>query len=667
MKFRKLTIENYKSFQFATEILFPIGEDGRSIFLIGGMNGAGKTSIMEAVTYCLYGGKADDIFRNINRREKAKGNANVAFEIVIEMDDGSELIVKRSWTAGAVSEPKPRDLSERLVVVRDGKRVSVQNQEIWQDFIRAAIPPGITQFFFFDGEKIQEIAADDHSEVRLKSSLEAALGIQYINRLASDIVYIKQDERKGFVEISDEDLDFKQSELKREKSKQARKHTERDALRVELDGFKDQLEEARKRFEAAFHVAPESREAMREQEKRRVVAANRLAQVESEIRGLCEKALPFSIAGKLFEGIRRQIEAERESASGEAIKENAAALAKRIVRVVEEPEPIYTERLSAERLAELERRIFRLLKEGDPDADVTKVLDLSDRDAARVLNRMESLESSDVFLLKPLLEEAQNLEALLKQLEGAAGPGGALTGTERDLFEELQSVMESCSTQIGRKTEQLRLVEEDILTLDKRISEIEVEIEKLYEKHNVSKEKADFIDECDAIASVLNQFVVRLRKNKVHLLQEKTFEMYRLLSSRSGLIKDITIDDKTYEIRITDRNGHEIRKSSMAAGEKEVFAISLLWGLAQTSELKLPIIIDTPLSRLDSTHRDNIVNNYFPNAGEQVIILSTDTEIDTNYYRALKPRLAGAASLEFDQRQELTTFRKGYFWESSHG
>ncbi len=667
MKFRKLTIENYKSFQFATEILFPIGEDGRSIFLIGGMNGAGKTSIMEAVTYCLYGGKTDDIFRNINRREKAKGNANVAFEIVIEMDDGSELVVKRSWTAGAASEPKPRDLSERLVVVRDGKRVSVQNQEIWQDFIRAAIPPGITQFFFFDGEKIQEIAADDHSEVRLKSSLEAALGIQYINRLASDIVYIKQEERKGFVEISDEDLDFKQSELKREKSKQARKHQERDALRVELDGFKDQLEEARKRFEAAFHVAPESREAMREQEKRRVVASNRLAQVESEIRGLCEKALPFSIAGKLFEGIRRQIDAERESASGEAIRENAAALAKRIVRVVEEPEPIYTERLSAERLAELERRIFRLLKEGDPNADVTKVLDLSDRDAARVLNRMESLESSDVFLLKPLLEEAQNLEALLKQLEGAVGQGGALTGTERDLFDELQSVMESCSTQIGRKTEQLRLVEEDILALDKRISEIEVEIEKLYEKHNVSKEKADFIDECDAIASVLNQFVVRLRKNKVHLLQEKTFEMYRLLSSRSGLIKDITIDDRTYEIKITDRNGHEIRKSSMAAGEKEVFAISLLWGLAQTSELKLPIIIDTPLSRLDSTHRDNIVNNYFPNAGEQVIILSTDTEIDNNYYRALKPRLSGAASLEFDQRQELTTFRNGYFWESSHG
>jgi len=662
MKFRKLTIENYKSFQFSTEIPFPVGTEGRSIFLIGGMNGAGKTAIMEAINYCLYGAKTDEIFRNINRREKAKGNANVSFELVMGMDDLTELVVKRSWTAGAASDPKPRDLMERLVIVRDGKRVSVQNQEIWQDFIRSVIPPGITQFFFFDGEKIQAIAADDHSEVRLKSSLEAALGIQYITRLASDILYIKQEERKGFVEISDEDLEFKQSELKREKSKLVRKQQERDGLRAELNAFKEQLGEAKRRFEAAFHAEPESRETMREQEKKRIQAANRLTQVENEIRVLCEKALPFGITGRLFGGIRRQIEAERESASSEVIKEHAAALAKRIVRAVEEPEPIYRERLSPEKMEELERRIFRLLKEGDLKTAVPKILDLSDRDAARVLNKMETLETSDVFLLKPLLEEKRELESQIRQLEGLSQVG-VLTGSERELFEQLQAEMESCSTQIGRKTEQLRLIEEEILSLEKRINEIEVEIEKLYEKHNFSKERVDFIQECDDIANVLNQFIVRLRKNKVHFLQEKTFEMYRLLSSHSGLIKDITIDDKTYEVRITDRNGHEIKKSGLSAGEKEIFAVSLLWGLAQTSQLKLPIIIDTPLSRLDSTHRDNIVNNYFPNAGEQVIILSTDTEIDKDYYRGLKARLSGAASLEFDQGQELTTFREGYFWE----
>ena len=663
MKFRKLTIENYKSFQFKTDIQFPEGNDGRSIFLIGGMNGAGKTSIMEAVYYCLYGAKQEEIFRNINRRERARGNVLVSFELVMEMDDLSELVVKRSWSAGVIDDPKPRDLTERLVVVRDGKRVSVQNQEIWQDFIRSVIPQGITQFFFFDGEKIQAIAADDHSEVRLKSSLEAALGIQYINRLASDVIYIKNEERKGFVEISDEDLDFKQSESKKERSKLSRKQKERETIQKELEEFKQQLEDARQRFSASFHAEPETREAMRANDKKRVQTANRLAQVESEIRILCEKALPFAITGRLFDSIRHQIEAERESAGSQAIKENAASLAKRIVRVVEEPEPIYSETLSPEKMTELERRIFRLLREGEPQADRVRLLDLSDRDAARVLNKMESLESGDVFLLKPLLEEKRELVSQVRKLEGLSQTG-LLTDSERELFDQLQAEMEGCSTQIGRKSEQLRLLEEEILNLEKRITNIEMEIEKLYEKHHVSKEKADFIQECDAIAGVLNQFVVRLRKNKVHLLQEKTFEMYRQLSSRSGLIKDIIIDDKTYEVRISDRNGHEIKKSGLSAGEKEVFAVSLLWGLAQTSQLKLPIIIDTPLSRLDSTHRDNIVNNYFPNAGQQVIILSTDTEIDKDYYRALEARLSGAGSLIFDQQRELTTFREGYFWEN---
>jgi DNA sulfur modification protein DndD len=663
MKFIKLTIENYKSFQFATEIPFPMSEDGRSIFLIGGMNGAGKTSIIEAINYCIYGAKIEDIYRNINRREKANGNVNVVFELVMEMDDGAELIVKRSWSAGAVDDPKPRDLTERLVVVRDGKRVSIQNQEIWQDFIRATIPPGITQFFFFDGEKIQEIAADDHSEVRLKSSLEAALGIQSINRLASDLAYIKQEERKGFIEISDEDLEFKQSELKREKSKLGRKQQERNSLQEELTAFREQLANTKKRFEDTFHVEPESREAMREQERRRIQVSNRLTQVENEIRHLCEKALPFALVGNLFDGIRQQINKERDSTVDAAIKESANELAKRLVRVVEEPEPIYNEKLSPEKLVELERRIVRLLKEGGRQNDGIKILDLSDRDAARVLNKMENLEQSDVFMIRTLLEQKHELES---QVRALAGSNSLIEMTEstRELFDQLQVEMESYSTQIGRKIEQLRLLEDEILLLEKNVSEIEMEIEKLYEKHNISKEKAEFIAECDAIASVLNQFIVRLRKNKVHLLQEKTFEMYMLLSSRSGLIKDLTIDDKTYEIRISDRNGHEIKKSGLSAGEKEVFAISLLWGLAQTSQLKLPIIIDTPLSRLDSTHRDNIVNNYFPNAGEQVVILSTDTEIDKNYYRNLKPHLSGAGCLVFDQRQELTTFKSGYFWES---
>ena len=341
-------------------------------------------------------------------------------------------------------------------------------------------------------------------------------------------------------------------------------------------------------------------------------------QLENEMKILCEKALPFALAGKMFGPIKNQIEHERETSQYEAIKEHAAELAKQIVRVVEEPVPIYTEKLTSEKMDELEQRIYVLLSKGNPASEIPKILNLSDRDAVKVLQKIEEIEKSEVFMIPPLLEEKSQLEAQIRQLERGS-LFGATSDTEKELFDQLQSEMESLSIQIGRKTEQLRILEDDVLAMEKKISELEAEIDTLYDKHHISRDKVEFIDECDGIANLLNQFTVRLRQNKIHILQEKTFDMYRLLSSKSGLIKELKIDEKTYEITITDRNGHEIKKSSLSAGEKEIFAVSLLWGLAQTSETKLPIIIDTPLSRLDSTHRDNIVNNYFPNAADQVI------------------------------------------------
>ena len=662
MRFTRLVIEGYKSFRYSTEILFPAIQDGKNIFLIGGMNGAGKTSFMEAINLCLYGAKPDLIFNAINRQEKADGNYNAAFELTLDTDDGAEIVVKRSWSAGATPNPKPKDLEERLVVIRDGKRVSVQSKQMWQDFIRTLIPPGITPFFFFDGEKIQEIAADDHSEIRLKNSLEAALGIEFIQCLIDDLAYLKNQERQGYIEISDADLEFKQSELKKERSKLDRRKKERLEVQEDLDTFRQQYNEAKKRFQAAFNTEPEARETIRENEKKRLQAANRLGQVDNEIRMLCEKTLPLAVADRLFSGLKRRIETERGSIQQDAIRDNVATLTQVLIQAVEEPEPLYSAPLSVEQRTELEQRIFKRLRQGMGLNDIRSVLNLSEREAARILHRIEEIESSDLFRLTALLDEKRTLDAEIQQLDLALQPSASSAG-ERELFEQLQSELEGYSTQIGRKSEQLRLLNDDLLALEKRLREIETEISRLYERHHVSREKADFITECDAITSLLGQFIVRLRENKVHLLQEKTFEMYRRLSSKSGLIKDLLIDPKTYEVSLHDRNGSAIRKSGLSAGEKEIFAIALLWGLAQTSQLRLPIIIDTPLSRLDSSHRQHIVHSYFPNAGEQVVILSTDTEVDEAYYAQLEPYLSGAGRLQFDPRQELTVFQPGYFWE----
>ena len=661
MIFNKLTIENYKSFQFPTAINFPQSSEGKSIFLMGGMNGAGKTSVMEAINICLYGGKPENIYKTINRKELSKGNAFVSFELEMETDDFKTLMVHRSWSAGATDSPKFKDLEEKLVVVQDGKRVSIQNKEMWQDYINATIPKGITQFFFFDGEKIQEIASDDHSEVRLQSSLEAALGIQYISRLSADVLYLKQEERKGFVEISDEDIDFKESELKKEQRKLQNKIQERYELNTELENFKNEKDDVQARFKAIFNLDPESSEMIKQKEKKRIQLSNKSNQLENQIKTLTEQFLPWAMAGNLFSKVKSQIELERESQKQNAISENAVELAKEIVDKIEFPEPITDKPLTTEQKAKLEERVLLLLQQNHSKSDIQKILNLSDRDAAKVLNRIEEIEQSDVLQLTDLIKEKSELDFEIKLLETSLASAGS-TQSERELFAELQNIIESSQTQIGRLSVKISNINEEIVMLETKIKDIEFEISKLYEKHNFSKEKADFIQECDTIANLMNAYMVKLRKNKVQLLQEKTFEMYKMLSSKAGLIKDLEINDKTYEITVRDKSGHEVKKSSLSAGEKEVFALSLLWGLAQTSQLNLPIIIDTPLSRLDSIHRDNIVKHYFPNAANQVIILSTDTEVDNNYFKNLEPNLTGAARLEFNQNNELTTVREGYFW-----
>ena len=497
--------------------------------------------------------------------------------------------------------------------------------------------------------------------MRLKDSLEAALGIQYISRLAEDVVYLKHEERKGFVEISDEDINFKESELKKEQRKLKSKQDDLVDLQQQLDDFKKQKEDAQNRFRSIFSIDPESSEVIKQKEKKRIQLSTQSGQLDAQIKQLTEQFLPWAMAGKLFEPLKQQIEKEHHAQRGKFFAENAHELTRQIVYTIDNPRPITGNPLTDSQKSEIEKRLLALFS-GAGTEDVVKILNLSERDAAKVLNKMEEIEQSDVLQLHDLIAQKQEVDDEIHSIQSSLQSRGN-TQSERELFDSLQETMESCQIQIGRLSVSINNLQDEIHIVEGRIKDIEMELNKLYERHNTSQEKARFIEECDAIANMLNAYIVKLRKNKIQLLRDKTFEMFLRLSSKSDLVKSIDIDEKTYEMTIKDKNGNIMHKSGLSAGEKEVFAISLLWGLAQTSQLNLPIIIDTPLSRLDSVHRDNIVRQYFPNAAEQVIILSTDTEVDSNYFKNLEPHLSGAARLVFNKNQELTTVSEGYFWD----
>lgn len=164
--------------------------------------------------------------------------------------------------------------------------------------------------------------------------------------------------------------------------------------------------------------------------------------------------------------------------------------------------------------------------------------------------------------------------------------------------------------------------------------------------------------------SLLKQFSIEIAKRKVKDLEQEFVESFNRLSRKDDIGLSAQIDPATFSVKLVGVDGKEVDKNeALSAGEKQIYAISILEALARTSGRKLPIIIDTPLGRLDSKHRSNFINNYFPNASHQVIILSTDTEVDEAFYEDLSSSISHAYKLDYDSTMGSTKAIAGYFWK----
>ena len=161
----------------------------------------------------------------------------------------------------------------------------------------------------------------------------------------------------------------------------------------------------------------------------------------------------------------------------------------------------------------------------------------------------------------------------------------------------------------------------------------------------------------------MRQFRTEVLKRKIKQIEEEILACFQQLLRKKSLIGGISIDPDTYRMELKGHKfGETIPTNRLSAGERQLFAISTLWGLARVSGRPLPNIVDTPLGRLDSKHRSNLVDNYFPNASHQVIILSTDEEINQSYLDRIKKHIGRSCELYYSDETESTEIRDGYFF-----
>ena len=165
----------------------------------------------------------------------------------------------------------------------------------------------------------------------------------------------------------------------------------------------------------------------------------------------------------------------------------------------------------------------------------------------------------------------------------------------------------------------------------------------------------------------MQEFLNRVTAQKIDRLSSLITESFKYLLRKGTFVQRIAIDPLTFAITLYDDTMRCVPKERLSEGEKQIFAISVLWGLARAAARPLPAVIDTPMARLDATHRRHLVERYFPHASHQVIIFSTDTEVDAEYYRQLQPSIARAYHLNYDEKRKRTVAEPGYFWTVEGG
>src|SRR5579863_9730494 len=321
----RLTINDFGVFRGQHDLdLSP--KNRRPIVLFGGKNGAVKSTVLEALRLCLYGPGAlgssvpkEEYLQFLGSRIHRNPNsliqptfASLQVEFQYSHADGlASYVVTRSWERRSSNK-----VSEFLSIERNGRALEDIEAERWQEFIRELIPPGVSQLFFFDGEKIQQLAEDTTHQLALSDAVKSLLGVDIVERLQSDLRshltrLAKPDARSSRL-LQVRDLEKSVGKIKRKLLKLRDK-------RAELEGSLQQLRTEIDRTEGAFAasggVFARNRDHLLQQEG---TLKERIKQLEDVVRHHCAGLLPFTLVPALCSQLKQQLFREAETTRIEA-------------------------------------------------------------------------------------------------------------------------------------------------------------------------------------------------------------------------------------------------------------------------------------------------------------------------------------------------------------
>lgn len=656
MIFERLILENVGVYAGRNTIeLLPPSRD-QPIILIGGLNGGGKTTLLESILLGFYGRNASWSHRGKQPyrdylRELINHGANPSEGSCIEihfnrMVDGRphRYALARAWRL------VDGNVQEFVTVERNGELDPVLSEH-WEEYIESYLPAKLANLFFFDGEQIKELADRESASRILSIAVQTLLGLDLVSSLADDLSVLER--RKKLAAKSDEErgrIEVLRTEFETAERNASIARNEGRAFNTDLLRLQEELRELQKRYRKEGGELFDSQDELK---ANRVALQANLTKAETTVREIAAGAAPLLLAIKQIEEVEIQAEAESEirherivaqaekTRDASIIKDLRSKLTDKNLRVVQDS----LERFRPKRVHEADS-LFLHAEEDFPE-DVRTLL-------KTVLPgvREEFRQAHDAA------DSAREAMARIRQQIEAIPDADALAGVRREIgIREAQ--IRDTESKLTIQKERLRQAEAEERnrqkTLEAALGGMAAELEAIEFDQRI-------LARIPRVQETLQQFREKVVARHAAKLERLILASFHQLLRKRDLVKELRINPVTFDLELFAPDGRTLTFERLSAGERQLLATAILWGLAKASGRPLPMIIDTPLGRLDSSHRRHLVERYFPVVSHQVILLSTDQEIDERTRAMLHPFIGRTYRLAFQDETRTTQVEEGYFF-----
>ena len=646
----------------------------RPIILFGGKNGAGKTTLLESVRLALYGRtsmgsrvRLADYHEYLRGRiHRARGDLlpSAGASVAIEFDyvrGGEKLTyrVERSWEAKGET-----GVEERFELLENGRPVREVDDDVTEAFVREIIPEGLSQLFFFDAEKIRELAEDASGDEVLARSIKALLGLDVVERLSADLsIYASRQAADIAGEEDRAKLASITAEIDQLEAAGESTHEALETIESDIDGVTSEIGNKEKKLRESGADLAKHREEFRAIE---IEIAAKIQETEAVIRASCDGVSPLMLcprsAARVIDQIGAEAAGRRNVERVQALEAARDELAGRVAPVIEAAKKNSKDTYQAvEEVTSIVESYFAQQVSAGRLQETTAYLGLSESDVGMVRTQLEEAKRARDLML----DRCRQLEGDYRKLQEARLQLQRMPDDEplAEVFKEIQELNRKLGELRHRKSE----AEAQAKATGLQIDDLQRRKKRIEERVAGQSKASQRLELAGRTRAALDQYLQRLTERKVGDLRGAFVECFNRLARKGDVIHDIQIDTHTFATTLFDRLGTPIPKVELSSGEKQIYAIAMLWALARTSGRPLPVIIDTPLGRLDSEHRAKLCEIYFPEAAHQVILLSTDTEVDQSLFKTLSANVSHSYHLQFDRDQVRTSATEEYFWrEPAH-